>query len=109
MRSDEMAEKLGKQFAHFGQGKDKKIKHKDLDKIIAKLTALRDSLTDEAAATKAAKKAERVAKHRDHAAMLLERAIWLHAQLEPAQVADAETDTTDVAPDADAAETPTQH
>ena len=96
MRSDELAEKLGKQFALFGQGKDKKLKHKDLEKIIAKLTALRDGLTDEASATKAAKKAERVAKQRDHAALLLDRATWLLAQLAPVEVQAAVSD--DAAP-----------
>jgi hypothetical protein len=83
MRSDELAEKLGKQFALFGQGKDKKIKHKDLDKIIAKLAALRDGLTELATATKASKKAERIAKHRDDAARLLDRATWLQGQIAP--------------------------
>jgi len=103
MRTDDLAEKLGKQFALFGQGKDKKIKHKDLDKIIAKLTALRDGLTDEAAATKAAKKAERLAKHRDGVALLLDRATWLHAQLATADVAEVVEDPADTT-DADATE-----
>ncbi len=96
MRSDELAEKLGKAFASFGQGKDKKIKHKDLSKIIAKLTALRDGLAEQTASTKAAKKAERLAKQRDAAALLLDRATWLQTQIAPdAAKADVEVTTGD--------------
>lgn len=85
MRSDELAEKLGKLFSHFGQGHDKKIKRKELDKIIAKLTALRDEMTSAAESAKAAKKAERMAARRDKVAGLVERAEWLSAQLPQAE------------------------
>lgn len=104
MRSDELAEKLGKHFALFGQGKEKKIKHKDLNKIIAKLTALRDGLTEEAAATKAAKKAERVAKQRDNSALLLDRAAWLQAQLAPADTDDAPAEAPEPPAEGDTAQ-----
>ncbi|MFN4056610.1 MAG: hypothetical protein ACK4HW_00315 [Roseinatronobacter sp.] len=81
MRSDELAEKLGKMFSHFGQGHDKKIKHKELDKVIAKLTGLRDELTQAAETVKGAKKAERMAARRDVVATLVERAEWLASHL----------------------------
>jgi hypothetical protein len=81
MRSDELAEKLGKMFSHFGQGHDKKIKQKELDKVIAKLTGLRDEMTQAAESVKGAKKAERMAARRDKVALLVERAEWLQAQL----------------------------
>jgi hypothetical protein len=81
MRSDELAEKLGKMFSQFGQGHDKKIKHKELEKVIAKLTGLRDGMTQAAETAKGAKKAERMAARRDKVALLVERAEWLQAQL----------------------------
>ena len=105
MRSDDLAEKLGKQFALFGQGKDKKIKHKELDKIIAKLTPLRDGLAEQAAAAKSAKKAEKLAAQRDALALLIDRATWLVGQI-PAPLAEAsETDSAAPATD-DAAQPP---
>jgi hypothetical protein len=99
MRSDDLAEKLGKQFALFGQGRDKKIKHKELEKIIAKLTPIRDGLADLASSAKSSKKAEKLAAERDGIALLIERAAWLVAQL-PAPAAEGHAEASEAATDA---------
>ena len=99
MRSDELAEKLGKLFGLYGQGKDKKIKIKDLDKIISKLTELRDTAAADAAKAKGPKKAEKLAAIRDAHARLLDRATWLAAQIVPAPVEAQEPEGTETASD----------
>ena len=95
MRSDELAEKLGKLFGLYGQGKEKKIKHKDLDKIISKLTELREIAAADAAKAKGPKKAEKLAAIRDGHALLLDRATWLAAQIAPAPADTPEPESTD--------------